>query len=73
MSAAIDGGVETQKSRGVFSRAFAKRAQPFEEGKFPRSEDNQPSFIPLRKNFPLPLLFNPFGQFLNDAYMHVYL
>lgn len=34
MSAAIDGGVETPKSRGVFARAFAKRTEPFEQGKF---------------------------------------
>lgn len=32
MSAAVENGVETSKPRGVFSRAFAKRAQPFEEG-----------------------------------------
>ncbi|XP_076545239.1 liprin protein kazrin isoform X4 [Osmia lignaria lignaria] len=31
MSAAVENGVETSKPRGVFSRAFAKRAQPFEE------------------------------------------
>ncbi|XP_076680767.1 liprin protein kazrin isoform X9 [Andrena cerasifolii] len=32
MSAAVENGVEAPKPRGVFSRAFAKRAQPFEEG-----------------------------------------
>ena len=32
MSAAVENGVEGRKPRGVFSRAFAKRAQPFEEG-----------------------------------------
>lgn len=32
MSAAVENGVEASKPRGVFSRAFAKRAQPFEEG-----------------------------------------
>ncbi|KZC05625.1 Kazrin [Dufourea novaeangliae] len=32
MSAAVENGVEAAKPRGVFSRAFAKRAQPFEEG-----------------------------------------
>ncbi|XP_076680761.1 liprin protein kazrin isoform X3 [Andrena cerasifolii] len=31
MSAAVENGVEAPKPRGVFSRAFAKRAQPFEE------------------------------------------
>ncbi|XP_029043456.1 liprin-beta-2 isoform X7 [Osmia bicornis bicornis] len=31
MSAAVENGVEASKPRGVFSRAFAKRAQPFEE------------------------------------------
>ncbi|KAK1129996.1 hypothetical protein K0M31_019685, partial [Melipona bicolor] len=31
MSAAVENGVEGPKPRGVFSRAFAKRAQPFEE------------------------------------------
>ncbi|XP_033336037.1 liprin protein kazrin isoform X14 [Megalopta genalis] len=32
MSAAVENGVEASKPRGVFSKAFAKRAQPFEEG-----------------------------------------
>ncbi|XP_076390615.1 liprin protein kazrin isoform X12 [Megachile rotundata] len=31
MSAAVENGMEASKPRGVFSRAFAKRAQPFEE------------------------------------------
>ncbi|EZA60614.1 hypothetical protein X777_14640 [Ooceraea biroi] len=31
MSVAVENGVDTSKPRGVFSRAFAKRAQPFEE------------------------------------------
>ncbi|XP_025154122.1 uncharacterized protein LOC105192663 [Harpegnathos saltator] len=31
MSAAVENGVDAAKPRGVFSRAFAKRAQPFEE------------------------------------------
>lgn len=31
MSAAVENGVDASKPRGVFSRAFAKRAQPFEE------------------------------------------
>ncbi|KAF3423367.1 hypothetical protein E2986_10640 [Frieseomelitta varia] len=31
MSAAVENGVDGPKPRGVFSRAFAKRAQPFEE------------------------------------------
>lgn len=34
MSAAVENGVDASKPRGVFSRAFAKRAQPFEEGEF---------------------------------------
>jgi len=32
MSVAVENGVDASKTRGVFSRAFAKRAQPFEEG-----------------------------------------
>jgi len=33
MSAAVENGVDASKPRGgVFSRAFAKRAQPYEEG-----------------------------------------
>lgn len=40
MSTAIENGVDASKSRaGVFSRAFAKRAQPYEEGKFPNDEN----------------------------------
>ncbi|XP_011300893.1 liprin-beta-1 isoform X2 [Fopius arisanus] len=31
MSTAIENSVDTAKSRGIFSRAFAKRAQPYEE------------------------------------------
>ncbi|XP_034949345.1 liprin-alpha-1 isoform X2 [Chelonus insularis] len=31
MSTVVENGVETTKSRGVFSKAFAKRAQPYEE------------------------------------------
>lgn len=34
MSTIVDNGVETTQPRGAFSRAFAKRAQPYEEGKF---------------------------------------
>lgn len=32
MSAAVENGVVAPETRGVFSRAFAKRAQPLEEG-----------------------------------------
>lgn len=32
MSAAVENGVDAPEQRGVFSRAFAKRARPFEEG-----------------------------------------
>ena len=32
MSTAVENGVGATKPRGVFSRAFAKRAQPLEEG-----------------------------------------
>lgn len=35
MSTVIDNGTEAAKSRGAFTRAFAKRAQPYEEGEFP--------------------------------------
>lgn len=32
MSAVVDNAVKTTQPQGVFSRAFAKRAQPYEEG-----------------------------------------
>lgn len=42
MSAAVEnGGVEASKPRGVFSKAFAKRAQPFEEGESAETKRNR--------------------------------
>lgn len=43
MSTAVENGVDASKPRsGVFSRAFAKRAQPFEEGE---SDDSSWSLL----------------------------
>lgn len=48
MSVAVENGVDASEPRGVFSRAFAKRAQPFEEGEFSCSADRRST----RVNFP---------------------
>jgi len=55
MSAAVENGVDASKPRGgVFSRAFAKRAQPYEEGE---SDDSSlvtlGQVVVLHTGFPL--------------------
>ncbi|EGI65916.1 hypothetical protein G5I_05646 [Acromyrmex echinatior] len=55
MSAAVENGVDASKPRGgVFSRAFAKRAQPYEEGEFDDSSlVTLGQVVVLHTRFPL--------------------
>jgi hypothetical protein len=48
MSVAVENGVDASKTRGVFSRAFAKRAQPFEEGELFDVRCSSPDKLPPR-------------------------
>lgn len=55
MSAAVENGVDPSKPRGgVFSRAFAKRAQPYEEGESDDSFWSLPGLWCYTRDFCLP-------------------
>lgn len=62
MSAAVENGVDPSKPRGgVFSRAFAKRAQPYEEGESDDSFWSLPGQVVVLHAglLPLPLPLSP--------------